>query len=188
MKSSSKTRILVEGALMIALATILSYIKLFNLPYGGSITFEMIPLILMGLRNGPKWGCFTGLVHSLLQMIIGFENVLYCTTLLSQVGCILLDYLVAFTVLGLALVFAKPLKNQLVGVGVGTVFVGVFRFVCSFLSGVLIWGGYAPDGMGTAVYSFLYNGAYMLPDIIICVVVLVLLKKFAPKLFKVENA
>ncbi|MCC8195546.1 MAG: energy-coupled thiamine transporter ThiT [Ruminococcus sp.] len=188
MKSSQKTRILVEGALMIALATILSYLKLFNLPYGGSITFEMIPLILMGLRNGPQWGCFTGLVHGLLQMIIGFENVLYCTTLLSQIGCILLDYLVAFTVLGLALVFAKPFKNQLVGVGVGTAVVGVFRFICSFLSGVLIWGGYAPEGMGAVVYSFLYNGAYMLPDIIICVVVLVLLRKFAPRLFRVEKA
>ena len=53
-KTNSKTRLLVEGALMIALATVLSYIKVFELPQGGSITLEMIPLVLMGLRNGTK--------------------------------------------------------------------------------------------------------------------------------------
>lgn len=184
MKNNKKILLLVEGALMIALATILSYLKFFALPYGGSITLEMIPLILMAQRNGVKWGCFTGLVHGVLQMILGFENVLYCSTLIAQIGCILLDYLVAFTVLGLAPVFEKPFKNKLVGVGVGAAVAGFLRFVCSFLSGVLIWGGYAPEGMSAVWYSLVYNGAYMLPDIIIAVVVLVLLRKFAPKLFR----
>ena len=90
-KTVTKTQLLVEGALMIALATILSYIKLFSLPYGGAITLEMIPLVLMAYRNGTKWGVFTAFVHSVLQLIIGFSNVMYCPTLLTQIGCILLD-------------------------------------------------------------------------------------------------
>lgn len=183
-QTNSKTRTLVEGALMIALATVLSYLKLLDMPQGGSITLEMLPLILMGLRNGAKWGCFTGFVHGLLQMLIGFSNVLYCTTLGAQIGCILLDYLVAFTVLGLAPVFAKLFSNKLAGVAVGTAIVGLLRYLCSFLSGVLIWGGYAPEGQPVWLYSLGYNGSYMIPDIIIAVVVLVLMRKYASKLFE----
>lgn len=179
-----KTKVMVEGALMIALATVLSYLKVFELPQGGSITLEMLPLVLMALRNGTKWGCFTGFVHGILQMLLGFDNVLYCTTLQSQIGCILLDYLVAFTVLGLAPLVADRFGNKLVGVGVGAAVCGLLRFVCSFLSGLLIWGGYAPAGTPVWLYSFTYNGAYMLPDTILLVVICVLLYKFAPKLFK----
>lgn len=119
MKTRSKTQVLVEGALMIALATVLSYIKLFSLPQGGAITLEMIPLVLMGLRNGTKWGCFTGFVHGLLQMMLGFENVLYCQTLAAQVGCILLDYLLAFTVLGLAPPCCGPVPKPDAGCSAG---------------------------------------------------------------------
>lgn len=182
--TTSKTRTLVEGALMIALATVLSYIKLFELPQGGSITLEMIPLVLMGLRNGPKWGCFTGLVHGLLQMIIGFDNVLYCNTLAAQVGCILLDYLLAFTVLGLASVIADRFANRALGVAAGAAVCGVLRFVCSFLSGWLLWGSWAWEGWSPWAYSLAYNGSYMLPNTVILVVVCVLLYKGAPKLFR----
>ncbi|MDD4849494.1 MAG: energy-coupled thiamine transporter ThiT [Gemmiger sp.] len=181
--ANSKTRILVEGALMIALATVLSYLKFFDLPQGGSITLEMLPLVLMGLRNGPKWGCFTGFVHGLLQMMLGFQNVLYCATLPSQLACVLLDYLVAFTVLGFAPVFARFFKNDYVGVTVGAVAAGLLRFACSFLSGILVWGAYAPEGTPVWIYSLTYNGSYMVPNCIIMAVICLLLRKFAPKLF-----
>ncbi len=188
MTTTSKTRILVEGAMLIALATILSYIKFYDLPFGGSITLEMLPLVIMGLRNGPKWGCFTGFVHGLLQMIIGFSNVMYCATLLSQIGCILLDYLLAFTVLGLAPVFAKMCgKHVKIGYVVGAIICGILRFVCSFLSGWLLWGSYAPEGMSPVVYSLTYNGSYMVPDIIILAVIIAILAAAAPKLFKSET-
>lgn len=187
MSQNSKTLILVEGAMMIALATVLSYLKILDMPFGGSITLEMIPLIVYGLRRGPKWGCFTGFVHGLLQMIIGFSNVMYCATLLSQIGCILLDYILAFTALGLAAIFAKPIKNRKVSYIVGTVFVCVLRFICSFLSGWLLWGSYAPEGMHPAYYSLVYNGAYMLPDTIIAAVVVGILAFSVPKLLFVEK-
>lgn len=185
--TTSKTRVLIEGALMIAVATILSYIKLFEMPFGGSITLEMLPLVLMGLRNGVKPGCFTGFVHGLLQMIIGFSNVMYCATLISQVGCILLDYLLAFMLLGTAGMFAKVSSNRSVGIAIGACIAGLLRFACSFLSGWLLWGSYAPEGMNAAYYSLVYNGAYMVPDIIILVIVILLIFKAAPKLFEKQN-
>lgn len=179
------TRYLVEGAMLIAVATVLSLWKIVDMPFGGSITLEMLPLILMGLRNGPKWGVLTGFVHGLIQMILGFSNVMYCATLLSQIGCILLDYLIAFSVLGLAAAFAKPFKSKkLVGYVFGSVVVCALRFVCSFLSGVLLWGSYAPEDMNVWYYSLVYNGAYMLPDTIIVAVVIAILAISAPKLFK----
>lgn len=184
MNKNSKTIIMVEGAMLIALATALSYLKLFEMPFGGSITLEMIPLVIMGLRRGPKWGLFTGFVHGLLQMIIGFSNVLYCATLLSQIGCILLDYLLAFSVLGLTALFATPFKNnKKVGYIVGSIIVCALRFVCSFLSGWLLWGSYAPEGMKPAVYSLVYNGAYMLPDTIIVAIAIGILAYTVPKIF-----
>ena len=74
--TSKKTFLLVEGALMIAMAFVLSYIKLYDMPMGGSITLEMIPLVIMGLRHGVKWGTFTAAVHGIIQLILGFSNVL----------------------------------------------------------------------------------------------------------------
>lgn len=185
-QTNSKTRIMVEGAMLIALATILSYVKLYDLPQGGSITLEMLPLVIMAYRNGTKWGCLTGFVHGLLQMIIGFSNVLYCATLLSQIGCILLDYVLAFTALGLAGIFIGKINNRIAAVTVGAVFAGFLRFVCSFLSGWLLWGSYAPEGTGPVVYSLVYNGSYMIPNIIIMAVIVAILAKTAPKLLNAE--
>ena len=186
--SQSKTRILVEGAMLIALATILSYIKIFEMPFGGSITLEMLPIVIMGLRNGSKWGAFTGFVHGLIQMIIGFSNVLYCATLIAQIGCILLDYLLAFSVLGIAPMFTKlGGSNKKLGYVIGAVIVGLLRFLCSFLSGWLLWGSYAPEGTGPVIYSLTYNASYMIPDIIILAVVIGIIAVSAPKLFKAEN-
>ena len=118
--SYTKTRIMVECALMIALGTILANIKIYELPNGGSITlFSMVPFILVSFRHGVKWGLFTGFVNSLLQMLLGFYAP-PAPGLLPLVGIILLDYVLAFSFLGLACVFAKPFKNKLVGVAVGS--------------------------------------------------------------------
>lgn len=188
MRQKSTTLKLVEGAMLIAIATVLSYIRFFNLPFGGSISLEIIPLIIMGLRNGPKWGFLTGFVHGIIQMIIGFSNVLMCSTLLSQIGCIVLDYVFSFGVLGLAVIFAKPFhKRWRIGYIIGAVIVGLLRFVCTFLSGVLIWGSYAPEGQPVWLYSLIYNGSYMLPDIVIMAVVIAILVATAPKLFLTVN-
>ena len=136
-KTYSKTRTLVECALMIALGTVLANIKIFEMPNGGSITLlSMLPFILVSYRHGTKWGLFTGFVNSLLQMLLGFYAP-PAPGLLPLVGMILLDYVLAFTLLGLAGAIAKPFKNRLVGVAVGTAAVCGIRFLCSFLSGIV---------------------------------------------------
>ncbi len=181
---SSKTKILTEAAIMIAMATVLSYIKIFELPQGGSITLEMVPLIIMSYRHNTKWGLLTALVHGLLQMVTGIQNVLYCPTLLSQMGCILLDYLMGFGVLGLAGGISRALKGGVKGIVTGTLCACVLRYLCSFLSGFLLWGAYAPEGMSPAFYSLVYNASYMIPDTVIVIVVCLLLYKANPKLYK----
>ena len=171
-KTYSKTRTLVECALMIALGTVLANIKIFEMPNGGSITLlSMLPFILVSYRHGTKWGLFTGFVNSLLQMLLGF----YAP---PAPGLLPL--------LGLAGAIAKPFKNRLVGVAVGTAAVCGIRFLCSFLSGVLIWGNLS-DGLPAWTYSLTYNGSYMLPETILTTVAAVLIYKAAPQLFAAQE-
>jgi len=180
---------MVECALMIALSTVLSLIKIWDPPFGGSVTlFSMLPLVLAALRWGTKWGLLTGFIHSLLQMLLGLSAP-PANTVLAFVGVILLDYVLAFTVLGLADVFNKATKKPVLNVAIGTVFALFLRFVMSFLSGALLWGSYQSyydwaDGMSVWAYSAVYNASYMLPEIILTTVASVLLVKFAPSLFK----
>ena len=183
---SSTVRYLVEGALAVAIAFILSFIKIFELPYGGSISLEMLPLVLISIRNGSKWGCIPSFAFSLLKLVLGFSNVLYCNTLIAQIGCILLDYVLAFSVLGLAGIFVDLLgkNNRFIGVILASAIAGCLQFVCNFLSGWLLWGSYAWEGYSAPAYSFVYNGSYMLPNIIICTLVIGILYKAAPKLFR----
>ena len=191
-KSYSRTRTLVECALMIAVGTVLAQIKIFEMPFGGSVTLvSMLPFILVSFRHGVKWGLFTGFVNSLLQMLLGFYAP-PAGTVAAFVGVVLLDYVLAFTLLGLAGVIAKPFKNHLLGVAAGTAAVCVIRFLCSFLSGALLWGSYQESyewarGMSVWLYSFIYNGSYMLPELLITTVCAVILCKAAPKFFLPEN-
>ena len=191
-KSYSRTRTLVECALMIAVGTVLAQIKIFEMPFGGSVTLvSMLPFILVSFRHSVKWGLATGFVNSLLQMLLGFYAP-PAGTVAAFVGVVLLDYVLAFTLLGLAGVFAKPFTNHLLGVAAGTAAVCVIRFLCSFLSGALLWGSYQESyewarGMSVWLYSFIYNGSYMLPELLITTVCAVILCKAAPKFFLPEN-
>lgn len=94
---------------------------------------------------------------------------------------VLLDYVVAFTVLGLAGVIAKPFSNPVKGAVVGTLTVTAVRYLCHFASGILIWGVYAPEGTPVWLYSLLYNGSYMIPEMIITTIVVSLIVKAIPK-------
>lgn len=202
-KPASKTRVLVECALMIALGTILGFIPVFELPHGGSITLvSMLPILLVSYRHGVKWGTLTAFVHSLIQLLLGIKNLAYCQTAGAIVGCILLDYVIAFTLLGLACLVAKPFKNRLAGVGVSTLAVCLGRYVCSFLSGYIVWKDYdyafewlAQFGWAERVaalgenalcwlYSAVYNATYMLPEAVLTVAVAMILCRVAPKLFQ----
>lgn len=174
-KSRSRLITLVECALMVALAVVLGLIPLPKWPNGGSLSIAAVPIIFISYRRGTRWGLAAALVYAVIQLLTGWYAP-PAGTLLAVAACVLLDYLLAFTAFGLANVFAKPSgKKQLIGYGVGAVIVNVIRFVCSFLSGWLLWGSYAPEGQPVWLYSLTYNGGYMLPNAILCGIITVLL-------------
>ena len=178
----TKTRTLVECGLMVALAMVLSFIPIFEMPMGGSITLcSMVPIVLVSFWHGWKWGLLAGGTNGVIQLLLGIKNVMVCKTIWAAIGCISLDYLIAFTVIGLSCVFAHGWKHRLLGIGVGTAIAGLIRYLCSFLSGILLWGQYAPEDMPVWLYSLIYNGSYMIPEIILTVIVVVLIMKKFPR-------
>lgn len=182
-KKMSRIHVLVECALMVALGTVLMMVTIYKAPNGGSITLlSMLPFVLVSFRHGTKWGLLTGFACAIMQMLTGWATPI-SGTVLAYFGMILLDYVLAFTMLGTASLFAKPFKNRTVGVAVGTCIVCLIRFVCSFVSGFLIWGSLAMDGLGAVTFSLGYNASYMLPETVLTTVAAVALYKIAPQLF-----
>ncbi|MBQ4371241.1 MAG: energy-coupled thiamine transporter ThiT [Firmicutes bacterium] len=184
--SYSKTRIMVECAIMIALGTVLAQIKVFEMPNGGSITLlSSVPFIMISLRHGTRWGVLAGFVNSLLQMALGGLWPTPAGTAFAMLLEILLDYVLAFTCLGLAAFFAgKPGNRNAFKIAFGTFFVCFLRFCCSFLSGVIVWGSIAEDGIGAVTYSLSYNASYMVPETLLTVAGIVALYNAAPRLFE----
>ena len=186
MKNNTKQRIIciTEGALIIALAYVVELLCVWLnaisgisalLPFGGTITVSMLPIAYYSYRRGSLWGLGAGFVYAMLQMMLGFY-IPPANKWWAVVVCVVLDYLLAFTVIGAAQLFARPFnKNRLVGYCIGTVAVCLIRFTSSFLSGVVLWGSYAPDGMNVWIYSLVYNGSYMLPTTIISAALIVAL-------------
>jgi thiamine transporter len=156
-KTNYNVRTLTYGALAIAASFILSYIKIVSLPYGGTITLaSMLPMFIFAYIAGPKAGLLAGLSYGLLQYIQEPFFVHWVQ--------FLLDYPLAFSLLGLAGLFRK---NHYLGAVVGS----MGRFVCHFLSGVVFFASYAGD-QNVFVYSLMYNMSYILPDMLICIAVL----------------
>ncbi|MBU9728988.1 energy-coupled thiamine transporter ThiT [Diplocloster modestus] len=156
-----KTKQLVFSALAIALATVTSMLKLFDMPMGGSVTlFSMMFICLIGYWYGVKVGLMTGVAYGLLQMLIDP----YIMTLPQ----LLLDYILAFGVLGLSGLFSNKKHGLFLGY-----LVGVFgRFFCSALSGIIFFASYAPETMHPVVYSVLYNASYMGAEALLTIVLM----------------
>ena len=196
---NKKLRTLVSCALLLAVSAVLSvYPKFKFLPNGGSITFcSMLPIILASYVFGVKNGLLTGFAFSLIQLITGFSG--------SGLGPVafavelVFDYLAAFTVLGLGGIFRDG-KDPRRALAAGTVIATLLRFLSHFISGVVVWGEYAEwffENMssfgetvlskfnGTALmllYSAVYNGSYMIPEIIITTIAAVLIAPYAKSL------
>jgi thiamine transporter len=161
---------LTESAVLIALATVLNFVKILNLPNGGSVTLaSMTPIILASFRFGTPWGMLVSLAYALIQMVTGFYPP-PVQSIGSFAAVVTLDYLLAFGVLGLANSFRK------LGVPAATAIVVFLRFVCHFLSGITVWSSYAEgSGHSVAVYSFLYNGSYMLGELVVTLIATVVI-------------
>ena len=168
----STPRILVESALMVAIATVLSMIRMVDLPYGGSVTIGcMLPVIVISYRHGLRWGALTGFVFGILQQLLGLRVLSYVTTWQSIVAVILLDYIAAYTVTGLGGIFRGMKKmNQSSAFLAGTLFVCLLRYICHVISGATVWAGLSIPSRAALLYSIGYNATYMIPETIVTAV------------------
>jgi thiamine transporter len=153
--------VLTEAALAIALAFVLGLIKVFQMPFGGSISLEMIPLILLALRQGAAVGITAGGVYGFLNLAIG--------PFIVHPVQVIFDYPLAFGVLGLAGLFPPTVR----GAVLGSVVAVLARFACHFVSGVVFFASYAPEGWNPALYSAAYNAAYLVPSLVVVLLVVV---------------
>lgn len=168
-----RTRKLSQGAAAVAMAAVLSMVILYQLPNGGSVTAaSMAPIILYSFFYGPKWGLLTSFAYALIQMLMGFYPP-PAPGLWQFLLAVFLDYIFAFGALGLAGSIGKPFGRW--GPVIGTFAVVAARFVCHFLSGILIWSAYAPEGTPAWVYSLTYNGSYLLAELVLTLIVVILL-------------
>jgi thiamine transporter len=154
--------------MMVSLATVLSIFKLIEMPSGGSVTIaSMLPMVILAYRNGIGWGLGSGLVYAAIQQLLGLNDLSYVTGWQSVLAVILLDYIVAFTVVGLGGIFRKVTKSQRNAFVYGTILVSVLRYVCHVISGATVWAGLSIPNEAALIYSIGYNATYMLPEAII---------------------
>ena len=171
-QSARRTRALVESAVMISLATVLSIFKLAELPYGGSITLaSMLPILLVAYRHGAAFGFGAGIVYGIVQQLLGLKNLSYFTTWQSIVAIILLDYLVAFGVIGIASLFRR-LRDSRTALLAGSLAASLLRYVCHVISGATVWAGLSIPTEAALAYSFIYNATYMIPETIVLLLML----------------
>ena len=174
------TKKLTTSALLTALATVLMWVsKLIPAPWlqGGSITIaSMVPIISVGILFGTKWGLCSSLSYAVIQMMFGFYPP-PTQNLINFILVILLDYILAFGVLGLSGIIYKASGERSFSPALAAFTVTAMRYICHILSGVLIWGVYAQEGQTIFAYSLIYNGSYMIPEIIISTIVTGILLK-----------
>ena len=157
------TKMLSFGAICMALSSVLSMIRLWSMPMGGSITpASMLPMLLFAYVYGAGRGCTLGVLYGVLQFLLDGGNA-------AAYGFVpmLLDYPVAFGLMSLAGCFRR-VRNMRAGLALGMVAGCTGRFLASFTSGVVFYGTYAPEGWSPVWYSLAYNGAYMGVECIIC--------------------
>ena len=202
------TQRLTTSAVMLALAVILAMvcalIPFLNLPFGGGFTIaSMLPIVIVSYMYGIKWGMFTSAVYSILQIVmdlyLGKGSTIMALFMpnsddfmgyTAAVAILIIDYVVAYSVLGLGGVFRKKIKNKTLALSLGVVLALSLRYIAHIISGFIFYGAWAEwfftqenfysiggwildsfSGKGLAlIYSIFYNGLYMIPEIIITVV------------------
>jgi len=207
---TNKTKRLTESAMLLAVAIVLELVSKMvipEMPFGGQITLvSMLPVVLISYRHGVKWGLVAGVTYAFLEMALGAKTVAAAfqpgyfgdgVMLLNAFLMCLLDYLVAFTVLGLGGMFRNRIKNSGAALMLGSAVALGARYVAHIASGYILFAGYAewfftqegfpawggtlvaslsPTSLGL-VYSVVYNGFYMVPEIILTMVVSVLIAR-----------
>ncbi len=178
---SKKVRLLCISAVLLALSTALSFVKLWEFPWGGSITLvSMLPIMLSAIICGPSYGFGSAFVYSLVQLFLDLGKISgWGLTPEMLAGTVLLDYLLPFTGLGIAALFAKKgFAGKLTGIGISL----AVRYISHTLSGVVLWHSAGKIWEGLVIgsewlYSLVYNGCYMLPELIMSLIVAIILFK-----------
>lgn len=204
-----KSKKIVLSAMLIAIAVVLSFIQPFQLPFGGGVTLaSMMPIVLIAFVFGTKWGLFSAFVFSLLQMVTGFKTVAAFfmpgdsqMTLVSAIFVCIIDYILAYTVLGFGGVFKDKIKNNTVAITLSAVTACSLRYIMHIVSGAIFFGAWAEwfftqegfykigekimqtfsGGSLAVVYSLFYNGLYMIPEIIITAIITPIIYKVLEK-------
>lgn len=199
----NNTQRLTMSGIMIALGTMLSFLALYRLPFGGSITaFSMVPVLLLAFIYGTKWGLLCGGVFGALQALLGAttSGAFLGQKLWGVLAILFLDYIAAFALLGLAGIFKQKIKSARLAMALGVVCAGFARLFAHFVSGVLVFGMWAEwyftqenyyafgvkiletySGWAlSAIYSLIYNASYMVPEIALSVFAAVLLIHVKP--------
>ena len=158
----SKTRMIAEAGVAIAIAQVLSFITLFHMPQGGSIkAASLVPLMIFAYRWGGTRGIWAGVVYGVLHFLLGFKSSIHYLS-------IILDYLVAYGAIGVCGYF----KDNITGLVSGSIVAIVLRWFASVTSGAVVFASYAPQGQNPWIYSMIYNASYMVPDGILNIIVL----------------
>ncbi len=214
----TKTKRITESAMLLAIAIVLELVaKMFipEMPFGGQVTLvSMLPIVLISYRHGMGWGFIASFTYALLEMALGAKTVSAAflpgyfgdgTMIGSAICMCLLDYVLAFTVLGLGGIFRNKIKNPGTALACGSLVALGARYLCHILSGYILfsgyaewyftqegfpaWGAYLVENLGSVAlgitYSVAYNGMYMLPEMALTFVVALVLgrnKQIANKL------
>jgi len=150
--------LLINTALMVGVAIILHQMRLFHMPQGGSVTLGgMVPLLLLAYRYGPGVGALGGFVFGCL-------NIMQDPYIVHPVQ-VLFDYPLPYMAIGLAGAFRHRLY-------LGTAIAFLARMACHVISGVVFFASFAPEGQSPLVYSLVFNGTYLVPECIICLIIL----------------
>lgn len=169
MKNRIRLTTLVEIAISVALAVALSYLKFFRMPQGGSVSLQMVPIVVLAVRCGTIPGLIGGLLFGIIRMMLSpaFYYPLQA----------LLDYPIAFTTIGLAGIWVRYGKDKIdyLRNGLALVFVFGLRFISHMIAGKLFFSEYAPEGMNEWWYAITYNAAHLVPELIVTLIVIMVL-------------
>ena len=214
MNTTQKTQRLTVSAVMLAFATVLALvcemIPFLNLPFGGGFTVaSMLPIVIISYMYGIKWGFFASFTYSVIQIMISIIKGSTVMALFTPsydgymggigiaIAIIVIDYLVAYTILGIGGIFRNRIQNKIVALVLGVILALSLRYICHIISGYIFYGEWAEwffsqegfyaigekilgtfSGKGLAlIYSVFYNGLFMIPEIIITAIVTVPIAK-----------
>ena len=170
----NQVRIMTEIGMAVALAVIFNFIPLWRMPQGGSVSLEILPILIIALRWGVRPGMMAGVVYGLVQLAFG--------PFIIHPAQLVLDYPLAYMLVGLAGIFSNKinLKTKVSTYGCLLLAVltgGLGRFISHFLSGVIFFAQYAPEGQSPWVYSAIYNISYLLPSLLLSYIIIIPLIK-----------